>query len=85
MNNNIFSIENNRLTVKTTGKPVPEDEPVFILLASDRRALCAIVAYQNLETPGTRHWQVIQDIIKEFRQYCRENPEAMKSSPEAYL
>ena len=66
-----------RLVNRETGKPIPNDEPVMIFRAKDRKALNALEAYQFACTDET-HRQVIQGRIDDFREFQTANPDLVK-------
>ena len=63
--------------VKRQGEiPIPDNEPLFILRAKDRKALPALVAYlmilDNLDQKAA-----VQQTIQDFRLFQEQNPELM--------
>ena len=77
MNSQKYRIENNRILKKTDGKPIPDDEPVFILRGQDRLALAAMVGY-SLVISDLEHKAEVVKAINLFREFRTNNPERMK-------
>lgn len=77
MNERKYCISNNQLVKRVGLKPVPDDEPVFILRAQDRKALAALTAYHavvdTLEQKAS-----ITTSIEDFRVFQYQHPERMK-------
>lgn len=72
-----YKIENNRIVKKSTGIPVPEDEPLFILRAKDVNALPVLVAYLTL-CRNLEHRDLVNKSVKDFKNFQMEHPEIMK-------
>ncbi len=79
MNNHKYKIEDGRLVEKANGVPIPLDEPVFILRASDRKALAAVVAYSMIVN-GLDHKAAVVRCIVDFREFERKNPDKMREA-----
>ena len=66
-----------KLVKKDTSMPIPDDEPLFILRAQDRKALPALLAYSfildNLEQK-----MAVAECVNDFRLFQEKNPERMK-------
>jgi hypothetical protein len=71
-----YKIMDGRLVKKDGESPVPEDEPLFILRASDRKALAAIVAY-NMIADSLEHKAKVCESIGDFRAFQEKYPERM--------
>ena len=88
MNNRIFEIDDNQLWITKPGIGnsilVPENEPVFILRARDKKALSTIRAYQSIFAPTSEHWKVIQNVIDDFTKFREENPILMGAPSGCY-
>ena len=82
MLNNKFTIQGNMLKTDS-GLIVPEDEPVYILRASDRRALAAIVCYQLLCPIGLER-DTLQEFIEQFKSFRCTHPDQMVWPEERY-
>jgi len=71
-----YTIEDNQLVKKDNQVPVPNDEPVFILRAKDRKALPALLAYlMILDRLDQR--ESVTLCINDFRKFQEENPDKM--------
>ena len=66
-----------RIVNRTTGKPVPDDEPLFIFRAQDRNAVVALQAYKDTCT-SPDHRFVVQRRIDDFMRFAAEHPDRMK-------
>lgn len=65
-----------RITNRATGKPIPDDEPVFILRAKDVNALPALRGYiLMLENIG--HIAAVDKRIAAFEAFAAAHPERM--------
>lgn len=65
-----------RIVNRATGKPIPDDEPVFILRAKDYLATAALQAYlDQIEDP--EHAAAVQKRIDAFDDFAEANPERM--------
>lgn len=66
-----------RITVRATGKPIPDDEPVFILRASDTHACDVLEHYlQFCECEG--HAMAIEKVSEQFAAWQIANPGRVK-------
>lgn len=66
-----------QLVNRSTGDPIPNDEPVFVLRAKDLHALTAIRAYiAVLENP--EHREAVARRAEQFEQFAEHHPERMK-------
>ncbi|WP_291141858.1 KTSC domain-containing protein [Hydrogenophaga sp.] len=66
-----------RLTVRATGKPIPDDEPVFVLRAQDVHAVNALLGYSVL-LDNPEHRAAVEQRIKDFEAFRDANPDRMK-------
>lgn len=71
-----FEIRNNRLVKRSNQVPVPDDEPLFVFRAKDRKALCALVAY-NMVLDKLEQKEAAQKSINDFREFQERNPDKM--------
>lgn len=72
-----YDVRDGRIVNRRTGEPIPDDEPVFVLRAKDRRALRALIAYYAAITdPG--HAKAIAARIEDFRAFSRAHPKRMQ-------
>lgn len=70
-----------RLVNKASGKPIPHDEPVFILRAQDRTANIAIHQYQNAAFPteqSDEHFSAVGRRLGDFIDFAINHPDRMK-------
>lgn len=77
LNESKYRIEGDSLVNKKTGIPIPDDEPVLVFRAKDKRALATLVAYQVLCDFG-EHRNLIGVRIEAFRQFTKDYPEKMQ-------
>ena len=71
-----YTIKDNKLVKKSNLVPVPEDEPLFIFRAKDRKALAALVAYNGILDNLDQKAEVTKS-INDFRAFQENNPEKM--------
>lgn len=72
-----FKFENGKFVNRISGEEIPDDEPVIIFRARDRHALSVLhYYYEHVNDP--HHAEAIQDRIREFSDFKRNNPGAMK-------
>jgi hypothetical protein len=67
--------------VSRHGNVVPEDEPLFLLRARDENAILTLKAYRDICHVRACPWEHvvgIEDTIRLFERFRRENPERMK-------
>lgn len=50
------------IVMRSDGKPIPEDEPVFVIRAQDMLAVPAIRAYATMAEDACIPWSFIDDI-----------------------
>lgn len=75
-----FRIEGDQI-LNAAGRPIPEDEPLFLLRAKDRHALDTLEYYRTLcaqDHCTDYHLQGIEDRILAFDQFRLKHPERMK-------
>ena len=72
-----YGIENNALVNMATGKPIPLDEPVFMLRAKDIHAMKAILIYAELCTNDV-HWAAVRKRAGEFLEFETNHKDKMK-------
>jgi hypothetical protein len=65
------------LVNKFTGKPVPDDEPLFILRAQDVNALPALMAYRVL-CKDLQHSEEVTKSVLDFINFSVKHPDRMK-------
>lgn len=66
-----------QLFSRASGDPIPDDEPVFIFRARDRRAVKALIGYLD-DLPNGQHADAVEARIVDFRRYAEKHPERMK-------
>lgn len=66
-----------RICNRATGKPIPDDEPIFILRAKDALASAALAAYLA-EITDIEHAAAVQARIDAFDAFAAANPDRMK-------
>ncbi len=66
-----------RLVNRASGKPIPDDEPVFILRAQDVHALPAMLGYMTL-VENDAHRTELQKRVLAFEAFRDAHPERMK-------
>jgi hypothetical protein len=73
-----------RLTNRQTGKPIPDDEPVFVLRAQDIHALHALRHYLVFCTEPDQQ-QAVGKRIAAFEAFAAANPGRMKEPDDVAL
>lgn len=71
-----YKIKDGKLVKRVGEKPVPDDEPLFILRAKDRKALSTLVAYNMILDTLEQKAEVIKS-INDFRRFQEQHPERM--------
>jgi len=71
-----YKIKDSRLVKRSNEVPIPEDEPLFVFRAKDRKALAALVGY-NLVLDNLDQKEAVTKSINDFRQFQKDNPEKM--------
>lgn len=66
-----------RILNRATGKPIPDDEPIFVLRAKDVHASAALAAYLA-EIGDIEHRAAVQARIDAFDAFAAAHPERMK-------
>lgn len=66
-----------RIVNRSTHHTIPDDEPVIIFRAKDRRAVVAIEAYMNA-CENTDHRAVVKSRLLGFQGFAANNPDRMK-------
>jgi len=72
-----YGIKDNKLCVMATGKPIPNDEPVFLFRAQDRKAVPYINGYGH-DCENDQHQAVVMERVFEFKKFEYDHPERMK-------
>ena len=71
-----YDIKNNELVKRSNQVPVPNDEPVFIFRAKDRKALPILVAY-NMILDNLDQKAEVTKSVNDFRAFQEKYPERM--------
>jgi len=71
-----YKIEDGRIVKRSNGVAIPENEPLFIFRAKDRKALPALVAY-NMILDNLDQKEAVTKVINDFRGFSEKNPELM--------
>ena len=66
-----------KIVNRATGKIIPDNEPVIIFRAKDRKAVNALISYMNSCEDET-HRDVIQSRIDDFLSFQEANPVLVK-------
>lgn len=69
--------QHGRIVSRSTGKVIPDDEPVFILRAQDVHAVDAIIAYSSL-CESSEHRAAVLERAKAFQTFADAHAERMK-------
>lgn len=72
-----FINDKGRLANRSTGKPIPDEEPILVLRAKDTRALEALGAYAMVVGDPTQV-DSIRERITAFRAFAESYPERMR-------
>ncbi len=76
MNERKYKIKDGNIVKRNGEKPIPNDEPLFIFRAKDRKALLALVAY-NATLDNFDQMASVRKTIEDFRDFQEKNPEKM--------
>ncbi len=69
-----------RLVNRASGKPIPADEPVFILRGQDVMAATAIEDYLEQCHDGAKHMvEIVEKRLSEFEAFADKNRDRMKT------
>lgn len=71
-----YMFKDNKLVKRRGEKPVPDDEPLFIFRAKDRKALAALLAY-NIILDNLDQKAEVTKSINDFRRFQERYPERM--------
>lgn len=72
-----YEIRDNRLVKRSNQVPIPDDEPLFIFRAKDRKALAALTAY-NMILDNLAQKKAVKRGIDDFRDFQEKNPDLMQ-------
>jgi hypothetical protein len=70
-------VRDGRICNRATGKPIPDQEPIFILRAKDALASVALSAYLA-EITDADHAAAVQERIDAFDAFAEANPDLVK-------
>lgn len=76
-----YEARDGQIVKKTTGEPIPEDEPIFILRGRDRLAFYAISRYRDLahdDGCSPYHMKGVADALQAFAEYRATHEDRMK-------
>ena len=71
-----YMIKDGQIVKRIGEKPIPDDEPLFIFRAKDRKALAALVAYSMILDNLDQKAEVTKT-IQDFRAFQEKNPDRM--------
>lgn len=72
-----YDIRNRRIINRATGEVIPNDEPIFILRAKDRKALHVLREYLDVITKPA-HFEAVVSRIRDFMAFRHAHPDRMK-------
>jgi hypothetical protein len=73
-----FDAIDGRLVNRSTGVPIPDDEPVFVLRAKDAHAVYALMDYRSRCLGNADHYRAVDARIAQFLEFKERHPERMK-------
>lgn len=65
-----------RIINRSTGKAIPNDEPIMIFRAKDKNSIAALEYYRELCT-DENHKDVVEGRIEDFQEFQDRHPEAV--------
>jgi len=71
-----YKIMDGKIVKRDGEKPIPDDEPLFIFRAKDRKALAVLVAY-NMILDNLNQKEEVTKSVNDFRRFQEEHPERM--------
>jgi hypothetical protein len=72
-----FKFEDGRFINRVSGEAIPDDEPVILFRARDRKAVQTLRFYRGL-CDDEHHKRAVTDRINEFEAYQALNPQRVK-------
>ena len=78
------SSKTGRLVNRATGKPIPDDEPVFIIRAQDIHAISALRWYRSVVNEPDQE-QAVSRRIADFEAFAAAHPDRMKEPDDISL
>ncbi len=76
MNERKYKIKNNQIVKRDGEIAIPDDEPLFIFRAKDRKALIALCCY-NMVLDNLDQKAAVTKSIEDFRDFQERNSEKM--------
>jgi hypothetical protein len=76
-----YEARDGQIVKRSTGEPIPEDEPIFILRARDRLAYERLLEYQKaalLDGCTQYHLDGVAEAIEWFQKFRTMHPDRMK-------
>ena len=77
MNEMKYKIKDGKIVKRSNEVPIPDNEPLFIFRAKDRKALAALLAY-NMILDNLEQKASVTKSINAFRDFSEKNLEQMK-------
>ena len=71
-----YKIIDGKIVKRSNEVPIPDNEPLFLFRAKDRKALAALVAYSMI-VDNLDQKESIQKSVEDFRRFMAENPDKM--------
>lgn len=72
-----YEIKNGKIVKRSNQVPIPDEEPLFIFRAKDRKALAALVAYLMI-LDRLDQKEMVKRSIDDFRDFQEKNPDKMQ-------
>ena len=72
-----YGIRDGQIVNRSSGAPIPDDEPIFIFRAKDRLAVLILTAYFSA-IEDSEHARAVAGRLEDFKRFAREHPERMK-------
>lgn len=80
-----YDFRDGRVFNVASGEVIPEDEPVFVFRARDRKAIDHALIPYMLAAADPHHARAVQKRIEDFERFARNHPERMKEPDTAAL
>jgi len=71
-----YEIKDNRIVKRSNQVPIPDEEPLFIFRAKDRKALAALLAYSMI-LDDLAQKEAVMKSVNDFREFQEQNPDKM--------
>ncbi len=72
-----YGIRDGQIVNRSSGAPIPDDEPILIFRWKDRLAVRTLTAYFGAITDPA-HARAVAARLDDFKRFAREHPERMK-------